>query len=187
MTRVVSRTSTLVSAFFFLLQTVERCDPHIGLLHRGTEKLIEYKTYIQGLPYFDRLDYVSMMCNEQAYSLAIERLMGIDIPLRAKYIRTLFAEITRLLNHCLAVSCHALDVGANTPFLWWFEEREKVCLLRNTRAHITCTQTHSLTHSQDDGVLRESIRSTYACSVHSSGRCGSGPPAGPNGRHLPVY
>lgn len=108
------------------VQTVERCDPHIGLLHRGTEKLLEYKTYLQGLPYFDRLDYVSMMCNEQAYSLAIENLLGIDIPLRAKYIRTLFGEITRILNHILAVSCHILDVGATTPFLWWFDEREKV-------------------------------------------------------------
>ena len=81
---------------------------------------------IQGLPYFDRLDYVSMMCNEQAYSLAIEKLLGIDIPERAKFIRTMFAELTRIMNHLLAVACHALDVGANTPFLWWFEEREKV-------------------------------------------------------------
>ena len=80
----------------------------------------------QGLPYFDRLDYVSMMCNEQAFSLAIEKLLGIDIPQRAKFIRTMFAEITRLLNHTMAVASHALDVGANTPFLWWFEEREKV-------------------------------------------------------------
>ncbi len=105
---------------------MKRCDPHIGLLHRGTEKLIEYKTYTQALPYFDRLDYVSMMCNEQAFSLAIEKLLGIDIPLRAKYIRTMFAEITRILNHCLAVACQIMDVGATTPFLWWFEEREKV-------------------------------------------------------------
>ena len=90
---------------------------------------MEYKTYIQGLPYFDRLDYVSMMCNEQAYSLAIENLMGIDIPIRAKYIRTMFGEITRVLNHVLAVACHAMDVGAVTPFLWWFEEREKVHVL----------------------------------------------------------
>ncbi|XP_064393043.1 NADH-ubiquinone oxidoreductase 49 kDa subunit-like [Halichondria panicea] len=107
-------------------ETVTRSDPHIGLLHRGTEKLIEYKTYMQALPYFDRLDYVSMMCNEQAFSLAIEKLVGIDIPLRAKYIRTMFAEITRILNHCLAVACQIMDVGATTPFLWWFEEREKM-------------------------------------------------------------
>lgn len=107
-------------------ETVVRSDPHIGLLHRGTEKLIEYKTYTQALPYFDRLDYVSMMCNEQCYSLAVEKLLNIDIPLRAKYIRTLFAEITRLLNHIMAVGCHALDVGAMTPFFWLFEEREKM-------------------------------------------------------------
>uniref|UniRef100_A0A182SEZ1 Complex I-49kD n=1 Tax=Anopheles maculatus TaxID=74869 RepID=A0A182SEZ1_9DIPT len=103
-----------------------RADPHIGLLHRGTEKLIEYKTYIQALPYFDRLDYVSMMCNEQCFSLAVEKLLNIDIPLRAKYIRVLFAEITRILNHIMAVGTHALDVGALTPFFWLFEEREKM-------------------------------------------------------------
>ncbi|XP_047038857.1 NADH-ubiquinone oxidoreductase 49 kDa subunit isoform X1 [Helicoverpa zea] len=107
-------------------ETVRAADPHIGLLHRGTEKLIEYKTYTQALPYFDRLDYVSMMCNEQCYSLAVEKLLNIDIPLRAKYIRTLFAEITRILNHIMAVGTHALDVGALTPFFWLFEEREKM-------------------------------------------------------------
>ncbi|KAJ1539176.1 NADH dehydrogenase Fe-S protein subunit 2 ndufs2 [Cladochytrium tenue] len=107
-------------------ETVVRADPHIGLLHRGTEKLIEYKTYTQALPYFDRLDYVSMMCNEQAYSLAVEKLLNIDIPLRAKYIRTLFGEITRVLNHIMAITTHAMDVGALTPFLWMFEERERL-------------------------------------------------------------
>merc|ERR1712086_600951 len=107
-------------------EVVERAEPHIGLLHRGTEKLIEYKTYLQALPYFDRLDYVSMMSNEQAYSIAVENLMNIEIPERAKYIRVLFAEITRILNHIMAVATHALDVGALTPFLWLFEEREKV-------------------------------------------------------------
>merc|ERR1712142_1185813 len=107
-------------------ETVMRADPHIGLLHRGTEKLIEYKTYTQALPYFDRLDYVSMMVNEQCYSLAVEKLLGIDVPLRAKYIRTMFAEITRILNHCMFLGTHALDVGALTPFLWLFEEREKM-------------------------------------------------------------
>eukprot|EP01135_Chromosphaera_perkinsii_P005910 Nk52_evm5s371 gene=Nk52_evmTU5s371 len=107
-------------------EMVERCDPHVGLLHRGTEKLIEYKTFIQALPYFDRLDYVSMMCNEQAYSLAVERLLNIDVPLRAQYIRVLFGEITRLCNHIMSVTTHALDVGALTPFLWLFEEREKM-------------------------------------------------------------
>ncbi|KAJ3347680.1 NADH dehydrogenase Fe-S protein subunit 2 ndufs2 [Entophlyctis luteolus] len=107
-------------------EIIVRADPHIGLLHRGTEKLIEYKTYTQALPYFDRLDYVSMMCNEQAYSLAVEKLLNIDIPPRAKYIRTLFAEITRILNHIMALTTHALDVGALTPFLWMFEERERL-------------------------------------------------------------
>ncbi|TMW46475.1 hypothetical protein DOY81_008443 [Sarcophaga bullata] len=107
-------------------ETVIHCDPHIGLLHRGTEKLIEYKTYIQALPYFDRLDYVSMMASEQAFSLAVEKLLNIEVPLRAKYIRTLFAEITRLLNHIMAISSHAIDIGAITPFFWLFEEREKL-------------------------------------------------------------
>lgn len=105
-----------------------RADPHIGLLHRGTEKLIEYKTYLQALPYFDRLDYVSAMAQEHCYSLAVEYLLNLVdlIPLRAKYIRVLFLEITRLLNHLLAITTHALDVGAITPFLWAFEEREKL-------------------------------------------------------------
>jgi NADH dehydrogenase (ubiquinone) Fe-S protein 2 len=107
-------------------ESVVRSEPHIGLLHRGTEKLIEYKTYLQGLPYFDRLDYVSIMAQEHAYCLAIENLLNLSVPIRAKYIRTIFLEITRLLNHLLAVSTHALDVGALTPFLWAFEEREKL-------------------------------------------------------------
>lgn len=107
-------------------EVVKRADPHIGLLHRGTEKLIEYKTYLQALPYFDRLDYCSMMCQEHAYSLAVEKLLNTQIPLRAQYIRTLFSELTRIMNHLLAVSTHALDVGAMTPMLWVFEEREKL-------------------------------------------------------------
>lgn len=107
-------------------ELIKRADPHIGLLHRGTEKLIEYKTYMQALPYFDRLDYVSMMCQEHAYSLAVEKLGAIEIPLRAKYIRVVCAELTRILNHLLAVGCHSMDVGAMTPFLWGFEEREKL-------------------------------------------------------------
>jgi len=110
-------------------EVVERADPHIGLLHRGTEKLIEHKTYTQALPYFDRLDYVSMMAQEYAYSLAVEKLLHCgkeSIPLRAQYIRMLFCEITRLLNHLLALTTHAMDVGALTPFLWAFEEREKL-------------------------------------------------------------
>ncbi len=105
-------------------EVVERADPHIGLLHRGTEKLIEYKTYLQAIPYFDRLDYVSPMCQEHAFALAVEKLLGLEIPLRAKYIRVLFSEITRLLNHLLNITTMAIDVGAMTPLLWGFEERE---------------------------------------------------------------
>jgi NADH dehydrogenase (ubiquinone) Fe-S protein 2 len=107
-------------------EVIKKADPHIGLLHRGTEKLIECKTYLQALPYFDRLDYVSMMAQEHTYSLAIEKLLNLQIPLRAQYIRVIFCEITRILNHLLAVGCHALDVGAMTPMLWSFEEREKL-------------------------------------------------------------
>jgi len=107
-------------------EVIKKADPHIGLLHRGTEKLIEYKNYLQALPYFDRLDYVSMMCQEHAYVLAIEKLLNCNIPIRAQYIRVLFSEITRILNHLLAVVCHALDVGAMTPLFWGFEEREKL-------------------------------------------------------------
>ena len=107
-------------------EIVERADPHIGLLHRGTEKLIEYKNYVQSIPYFDRLDYVSMMAQEHSYCLAIEKLFNCQIPKRSQYIRVLFAELTRILNHLLAVGCHAMDVGAMTPFLWAFEEREKL-------------------------------------------------------------
>jgi len=107
-------------------EVVVKADPHIGLLHRGTEKLIEYKNYIQALPYFDRLDYVSMMAQEHAYSIAVEKLLKVNVPLYAKLIRILFCEITRILNHLLALTTHALDVGAMTPFLWAFEEREKL-------------------------------------------------------------
>lgn len=107
-------------------EVIERIDPHIGLLHRGTEKLIEYKTYLQALPYFDRLDYVSPMAQEHAYSLCVEKLLGCDVPERARYIRVIFCELTRILNHLLNISSHALDVGAMTPLLWLFEEREKI-------------------------------------------------------------
>lgn len=107
-------------------EVIERADPHIGLLHRGTEKLMEYKTYLQALPYLDRLDYVSMMAQEHVYSLAVEKLLNCKVSLRAQYIRVIFLEITRILNHLMAVTTHALDVGAMTPFLWGFEEREKL-------------------------------------------------------------
>lgn len=105
-------------------EVIQRADPHIGLLHRATEKLAESKTYIQSLPYMDRLDYVSMMCNEQAYCLAIEKMLGLEVPIRAQYIRTMYAEITRLLNHLMWVGAHALDCGAMTILLYAFRERE---------------------------------------------------------------
>ena len=107
-------------------EVIRRADPHIGLLHRGTEKLIEYKTYLQAIPYFDRLDYVAPMNQEHAFALAVERLLGVEVPLRAQYIRVLFSEISRLLNHILAITTMALDLGAMTPLLWGFEEREKL-------------------------------------------------------------
>lgn len=107
-------------------EVIERADPHIGLLHRGTEKLMEYKTYLQALPYLDRLDYVSPMCQEHAYCLAVEKLLKCQVPIRAQYIRVLFSEITRILNHIMAITTQALDVGAMTPLLWLFEEREKM-------------------------------------------------------------
>jgi len=105
-------------------EVIERADPHIGLLHRGTEKLAEHKTFVQAMPYMDRLDYVSMMCNEHAYVLATEKLLGVEVPLRAQYIRVMFDEITRILNHLLWIGAHALDVGAMTMFLYAFRERE---------------------------------------------------------------
>ena len=107
-------------------EIIERADPHIGLLHRGTEKLIEYKTYLQAVPYFDRLDYVSPMNQEHAFALGVERLLGIEVPERAQYIRVMFSEISRLLNHILNITTFALDVGAMTPILWGFEDRERM-------------------------------------------------------------
>ena len=105
-------------------EVIERADPHVGFLHRGTEKLIEHKTYLQAIPYFDRLDYVSPMCQEHAFVMAVEKLMGLEVPERGQYIRVLFSELTRILNHLLNISTFALDVGAMTPFLWMFEKRE---------------------------------------------------------------
>ena len=105
-------------------EIVERCDPHVGLLHRGTEKLIEYKTYLQALPYFDRLDYCSPMCMEHSYVLAIEKLLNLEVPIRAQYLRVFFAELTRIKNHMLNLGSHVMDVGAMTPNLWLFELRE---------------------------------------------------------------
>jgi NADH-quinone oxidoreductase subunit D len=107
-------------------EVIERCDPHIGLLHRGTEELIEHKTYLQAIPYFDRLDYVAPMNQEHAFCLAVERLLGITVPRRGQLIRVLYCEIGRLLSHLLCITTQALDVGALTPPLWGFEEREKL-------------------------------------------------------------
>ncbi|MFN0042808.1 MAG: NADH-quinone oxidoreductase subunit D [Alphaproteobacteria bacterium] len=107
-------------------EIVERVDPHIGLLHRGTEKLIEYKTYLQAVPYFDRLDYVAPMNQEHAFALAVERLLGIEVPRRAQVIRVLYSELSRITNHLLNITTMALDVGAMTPFFWGFEERERI-------------------------------------------------------------
>ena len=172
---------------------VRAADPHIGLLHRGTEKLIEYKTYLQALPYFDRLDYVSMMANEQAYSLAVEKLLHIQIPERAKYIRgmlahiggelgllsaVLFAELTRIMNHIMAITTHALDVGATTPFLWLFEEREKVGL--------SMVIPPLFLLPSDDGVLRACVRCAHACRLRSARRRLARPAHRPAGGHLPV-
>jgi len=107
-------------------EVVITADPHIGLLHRGTEKLMEFKTYTQSLPYLDRLDYVSMIAQEHTFATAIEKICGIVVPMRARYIRVLTLEVTRILNHLMSLTTHAMDVGALTPFLWAFEEREKL-------------------------------------------------------------
>jgi NADH:ubiquinone oxidoreductase subunit D len=140
-------------------EIVEKADAHIGLLHRGTEKLIEYKTYIQALPYFDRLDYVSMMAQEHAYSLAIENLLKIEVPFRAKIIRVLFCEITRLLNHLLALTTHALDVGALTPMLWGFEEREKLMefyeRVSGARFHTSYIRPGGVAQDLPEGLLED--------------------------------
>ena len=132
-------------------EIVERADPHIGLLHRGTEKLIENKTYIQALPYFDRLDYVSPMCQEHAYALAVEKLLQIEVPKRGMYIRVLFSEITRILNHILNITTFALDVGAMTPFLWLFEDRE---ILMEFYERVSGSRLHSA-YFRPGGVHRD--------------------------------
>src|SRR5574343_335453 len=105
-------------------EVITKADPHIGLLHRATEKLVEQRTFIQALPYMDRLDYVSMMCNEHAYCLAIEKMLGIQVPLRAQYIRVMFSEITRILNHLMGLGCHGMDCGAMNILIYCFRERE---------------------------------------------------------------
>ena len=132
-------------------EIIERVDPHIGLLHRGTEKLIENKTYLQAVPYFDRLDYVSPMCQEHAFALAVEKLLKIKVPIRASYIRVLFSEITRILNHLLAIPAMAMDVGAMTPFLWSFEQRE---LLMEFYEKVSGSRLHAA-YFRPGGVYRD--------------------------------
>ncbi len=132
-------------------EVIERCDPHIGLLHRGTEKLAESKPYNQSIGYMDRLDYVSMMCNEHAYVMAIEKMLGITIPVRAQYIRVMFDEITRILNHCLWLGAHALDVGAMTVFLYAFRERED---LMDCYEAVSGARMHA-TYYRPGGVYRD--------------------------------
>ncbi len=140
-------------------EIITRADPHIGLLHRGTEKLIEHKSYLQAVPYFDRLDYVSPMCQEHAYALAVEKLLGCNIPLRAQYIRVLFSEITRILNHIMAVTTQALDIGAMTPLLWMFEEREKMMTfyekVSGSRMHAAYIRPGGVHQDLPDGLLEE--------------------------------
>ncbi len=140
-------------------EVVTRADPHIGLLHRGTEKLIEHKTYLQAVPYFDRLDYVSPMCQEHAYALAVEKLLGCKIPARAQYIRVLFSEITRILNHIMAVTTQALDIGAMTPLLWMFEEREKMMTfyekVSGSRMHAAYIRPGGVHQDLPDGLIEE--------------------------------
>lgn len=140
-------------------EVINKADPHIGLLHRGTEKLIEHKTYLQAVPYFDRLDYVSPMCQEHGFSLAVESLLGVEVPIRSKYIRVMFSELTRILNHILNITTQALDVGATTPLLWLFEEREKIMefyeRVSGSRMHSNYIRPGGVAHDLPDGILSD--------------------------------
>ncbi|MBF0126059.1 MAG: NADH-quinone oxidoreductase subunit D, partial [Magnetococcales bacterium] len=142
-------------------EVVERADPHIGFLHRGTEKLLEHKTYLQGLPYFDRLDYMSMIAEEHSWVLAVERLMGITAPERAQYIRVIFSELTRMLNHLLFLGAHGLDVGAMTMFIYTFRERERIIdmyeAVSGARIHAAYFRPGGVARDLPDG-LAEKIR-----------------------------
>ncbi len=138
-------------------EVVEKADPHIGLLHRGTEKLFEYKTYLQNIPYFDRFDYVSMMANEHAYALGVEKLLGIEAPERAQYIRVMYAELTRILNHCMWLGAVALDIGAMTVFLYCFREREDIFdfyeEVSGARMHAAYFRPGGVSKDMPDGLL----------------------------------
>ena len=143
-------------------EVIERADAHIGLLHRGTEKLMESKTYMQGLPYMDRLDYVSMMSQEHSYVLCIEGLLGVQVPERAQYIRVIMLEITRILNHLLAISCHALDVGAMTAYFFGFEEREKLMefyeRVSGARMHAAYFRVGGVNEDIPKGMIKDIIK-----------------------------
>jgi NADH-quinone oxidoreductase subunit D len=140
-------------------EVITKADPHIGLLHRGTEKLIEHKTYLQAVPYFDRLDYVSPMCQEHAFALTVEKLLGCEVPKRAQYIRVMFSELTRILNHIMAVTTQALDIGATTPLLWLFEEREKIMefyeRVSGSRMHSNYIRPGGVSQDLPDGLLED--------------------------------
>jgi NADH-quinone oxidoreductase subunit D len=140
-------------------EVVKRADPHIGLLHRGTEKLIEHKTYLQAIPYFDRLDYVSPMSQEHTFALAVEKLLKCEVPKRAQYIRVIFSELTRILNHCLNIGTQGLDVGATTPLLWLFEEREKIMVfyekVSGSRMHSAYFRPGGVSQDLPAGLLEE--------------------------------
>jgi NADH-quinone oxidoreductase subunit D len=140
-------------------EVINKADPHIGLLHRGTEKLIENKTYLQAIPYFDRLDYVSPMCQEHAFALAVEALLECKVPRRAQFIRVMFSELTRILNHIMNITTHALDVGATTPLLWLFEEREKIMefyeKVSGSRMHANYFRPGGVAQDLPDGILED--------------------------------
>lgn len=140
-------------------EVINKSDPHIGLLHRGTEKLIEHKTYAQAIPYFDRLDYVSPMCQEHAYALAVEKLLNCEVPKRAQYIRVLFSELTRILNHTMNIGTQAVDLGATTPLLWLFEEREKIMefyeRVSGSRMHSNYFRPGGVSQDLPDGLLED--------------------------------
>lgn len=140
-------------------EVINKADPHIGLLHRGTEKLIEHKTYIQAIPYFDRLDYVSPMCQEHAFALAVEKLLACEVPRRAQFIRVMFSELTRILNHIMNITTQALDVGATTPMLWLFEEREKLMefyeRVSGSRMHANYFKPGGVAQDLPEGLLHD--------------------------------
>ena len=160
-------------------EVVERCDPHVGLLHRGTEKLAEHRTFVQALPYMDRLDYVSMMCNEHAYCLAVEQLLGIEVPIRAQYIRVMFSEITRLLNHLMWLGSHGNDCGSSTILIYTFREREDLFdmyeAVSGARMHAAYFRPGGVYRDLPDSMPKyeSKIRSAKTLEVRNANRQGS--------------